>query len=49
MPPALASHHARIARDDRSPELLVVGHVVILELPAAAVESPAHVITRSSR
>src|SRR5919204_3223370 len=26
MSPALTSHHARVARDDRTPELLVVGH-----------------------
>jgi hypothetical protein len=33
MSPALASHHAGVARDDRAPELLVVGHVAIVERP----------------
>jgi hypothetical protein len=31
MPPALASHDTRVARDDRTPELLVVGHAKIVE------------------
>jgi len=36
MPPTLASHHARVTRDDRAPELLVVAHEVIVERAAAA-------------
>ena len=31
MSPALASHHTRVAGDDRAPELLVVGHAAIVE------------------
>jgi hypothetical protein len=44
MSPALASHHARVAGDDRAPELLVVGHAAIVERwgpPCVALSMPA--------
>src|SRR3954469_5981196 len=39
MTPTLASHHARVTRDDRAPELLVVAHDAIVERWGRPLES----------